>query len=104
MAAAVEMPHESGGIQQQQQQQQSAASLVRRETRRRAAERVGAMTMRRPRTSFSADQLSALRRCFAESPYIDVHQRVEIAAALQLTDTQAATFLLNIIVVESGRV
>jgi len=70
----------------------TAASMVRplpRESRRRAAADRGAGVMtRRSRTNFTGDQLQRLCQCFADSPYINVNQRAEIAAALELTQTQ----------------
>jgi len=78
----------------------TGASTVRaltRQTRRRAPDRCAGLTQltRRPRTNFTSDQLRRLHQCFVDCPYIDVHQRAGIAAALSLTETQVVETVTN---------
>ncbi|XP_061586264.1 barH-like homeobox 1a [Cololabis saira] len=50
---------------------------------------------RKARTAFSDQQLSKLERSFQKQKYLSVQDRVELATALQLSDTQVKTWYQN---------
>uniref|UniRef100_A0A3Q1B7L6 Homeobox domain-containing protein n=1 Tax=Amphiprion ocellaris TaxID=80972 RepID=A0A3Q1B7L6_AMPOC len=50
---------------------------------------------RKARTAFSDQQLSRLERSFQKQKYLNVQDRMELAAALQLSDTQVKTWYQN---------
>lgn len=50
---------------------------------------------RKARTAFSDHQLNQLERSFERQKYLSVQDRMDLAAALNLTDTQVKTWYQN---------
>lgn len=50
---------------------------------------------RKARTAFSDHQLAQLERSFERQKYLSVQDRMELAASLNLTDTQVKTWYQN---------
>ena len=50
---------------------------------------------RKARTAFSDHQLNQLERSFERQKYLSVQDRMELAASLNLTDTQVKTWYQN---------
>ena len=56
---------------------------------------VRAKKPRKARTAFSDHQLNQLERSFERQKYLSVQDRMDLAAALNLTDTQVKTWYQN---------
>ncbi|OPJ77345.1 barH-like 2 homeobox protein [Patagioenas fasciata monilis] len=67
---------------------------------------VRAKKPRKARTAFSDHQLNQLERSFERQKYLSVQDRMDLAAALNLTDTQVKTWYQNrsVIALRSNRV
>jgi BarH-like protein len=50
---------------------------------------------RKARTAFTDHQLNSLERSFERQKYLSVQDRMELAAQLNLTDTQVKTWYQN---------
>ena len=50
---------------------------------------------RKARTAFTDHQLNSLERSFERQKYLSVQDRMELAASLNLTDTQVKTWYQN---------
>jgi BarH-like protein len=50
---------------------------------------------RKARTAFTDHQLAQLERSFERQKYLSVQDRMELAASLNLTDTQVKTWYQN---------
>ena len=58
---------------------------------------------RKARTAFSDHQLTQLERSFERQKYLSVQDRMELAATLNLTDTQVKTWYQNRRYIGEGR-
>ncbi|GFU09755.1 homeobox protein engrailed [Nephila pilipes] len=62
---------------------------------RRQSKKSPSSDEKRCRTAFSAQQLSRLRKEFADSPYLMEQRRVELANELKLTESQVKIWFQN---------